>query len=444
MNEEPRLGTLSALSIGIGGMVGGGIFAVTGLTIQLTRGAAPVAFIVAGVVALLTSYSYLKLTLRFPDNGGTVAFLNHAFGQGVFTGAACIMLCMSYMVLLAIYAYAFGSYGASFLAKAGLGAERFDPEIGKFWLHLLASAVIVGLVVVNIVSSQLVVRSENFINFVKMALLTVFIVGGLATPIDWPRLDPVFYPSPTTIFSGAMIIFLNYEGFELIANAAKDIREPRKALPIAYVGGVLIAIVLYALIAIVVVGHMNFTQVNAESNHALAAAARVVMGKTGFVVILIAALFATSSAINATLYGSGRLTYVIARSGELPTSFERRIRGLPLEGILVFAAAALLLVNFAPLNAIATMGSAGFLLIFAAVNWANVMLARQTQSHLWISLLGTIACVAALMALCWQVWQSPATRDQLWVLAGMLGGSLLIEAAYRLITRREIHVVEAQ
>lgn len=77
-----KLGTMSTLSIGIGGMVGGGIFAVTGLTVEVTRGGAAVAFLIAGIVALLTSYSYLKLTLRYPGEGGTVAFLNQAFGGG--------------------------------------------------------------------------------------------------------------------------------------------------------------------------------------------------------------------------------------------------------------------------------------------------------------------------------------------------------------------------
>jgi hypothetical protein len=98
-----KLGTFSTLSIGIGGMVGGGIFAVTGLTIEVTKGGAPVACIIAGVVALLTSYSYLRLTLAYPSEGGTVKFLNRAFGGGILTGASCILLLLSYVVLLAVY-----------------------------------------------------------------------------------------------------------------------------------------------------------------------------------------------------------------------------------------------------------------------------------------------------------------------------------------------------
>ena len=109
-------------------------------------------------MALLTSYSYLKLTLRFPGEGSTVEFLNRAFGGGIVTGAANILLLLSYVVLLAVYAYAFGSYGAGLFPKQDHG----------FWLHVLISTVIVGLVVVNVFGGNLVVRSENFFNVVKM------------------------------------------------------------------------------------------------------------------------------------------------------------------------------------------------------------------------------------------------------------------------------------
>ena len=206
-------------------MVGGGIFAVTGLTVEVTKGAAPVAFLIAGIVALLTSYSYLKLTLRFPGEGGTVEFLNRAFGGGIVTGAANILLLLSYVVLLAVYAYAFGTYGASFFPEQDRG----------FWLHILITAVIVGLVVVNVFGARLVMRSENFFNVVKMLLLAAFIVGGLLTPMEWDRLGPQNFVTPLGLVAGAMLIFLNYEGFELIANASRDVADPKRSLPIAYI-----------------------------------------------------------------------------------------------------------------------------------------------------------------------------------------------------------------
>ncbi len=432
MPGEPKtqIGAFSALSIGIGGMVGGGIFAVTGLTIELTKGAAPIAFVVAGIVALLTCYSYWRLTLRFPSAGGTVAFLNRAFGPGVMTGAMNILLSFSYVVLLAVYAYAFGGYSASF----------FPPADYAFWNHVFSSALIVFLAGVNAFGAGLVIRSENFFNIGKMVLLALFIAAGLASPMDWTWAQPRHFVPPLEIIAGAMIIFLNYEGFELIANAGPDIKNPKRALPIAYFGGVVIAIVLYVLITFVVLGHLDFAQIAVHTDYSLSAAARSFMGSAGFIVVTIAALLATSSAINATFYGSGRLTFVIAKSGELPAELERSIRGQPLEGMIVFALLALLLVNFLPLSAIATMGSAGFLIIFFAVNLANLRLARETGSRAWISAVAMLACGFALGALCWQVWKVPATRPHLWVLVAMIALSFAVEIIYRAATKRQISI----
>ena len=428
---ESKLGTFSTLSIGIGGMVGGGIFAVTGLTVEVTKGSAPIAFLIAGLVALLTSYSYLKLTLRFPGEGGTVAFLNQAFGGGPLTGAASILLLLSYVVLLAVYAYAFGSYGAAFFPEQDRG----------FWLHVLISAVIVGLVIVNIFLAGLVVRSENFFNVVKMLLLGAFVVAGFLTPMEWTRLGPDNFVTPLGLIAGAMLIFLNYEGFELIANASNDIADPRRSLPIAYTGGVVIVIALYVLIAIVVVGHLGFTEVARASDTALSVAAQEIMGRAGYIAIGVAALMATSSAINATFFGTGRLAYIIAKAGELPTGLERSFRGQHFEGTLITAALALVIANFVPLDAIATMGSAGFLLLFMAVNVANLRLARDTDSRSWISALAALSTAIALVVLCVEVDENPATRNHLWILAGMILVSFAIEFVYRGITGRAIRLV---
>jgi amino acid transporter len=430
-SSEGKLGTFSTLSIGIGGMVGGGIFAVTGLTVDVTKGAAPIAFLLAGIVALLTSYSYLKLTLRFPGEGGTVEFLNRAFGGGIITGAANILLLLSYVVLLAVYAYAFGSYGAVF----------FPDQDRGFWLHVLISAVIVGLVVVNVFGATLVMRSENFFNAVKMLLLVAFVVGGLLTPMDWARFGPENFVTPLGLVAGAMLIFLNYEGFELIANASGDVADPKRSLPIAYVGGVLIVIAIYVLIVMVVIGHLGFAEVAKVSDHVLSVAAEDSMGRVGYIAIVIAALMATSSAINATFYGTGRLAYIIARSGELPRELERTMRGQHLEGTLITATLALVIANLVPLEAIATMGSAGFLLLFMAVNIANVRLAHETGARVWISTLASLSTAIALIVLCVEVHENPATRNHLWILFGMILVSFGIEVAYRSITGRRIHLV---
>ena len=402
-------------------MVGGGIFATTGLAVQLTRGAVPIAFIVAGIVALLTSYSYLKLTLRYPSEGGTVEFINRGLGTGSLAGAANILLSLSYIVLVAIYAHALGNYAASF----------FPAEDFEFWRHVFLSGALLALAVLNVFAGDYVVRSENAFNATKMLILLLVIAAGLYLPIDWSRLQPEAYVGSMAIISGAMIVFFNYEGFELIANSAEEVENPGRSLPVAYVGGVLLVIVVYVLIAIVTVGHLTFSEIEGVSNHALTAVANKLLGRPGHILIAAAAVLACGSAINATLYSAGRLTATIARSGELPHELERDVRGRPQEGALIYAFGALFIANFVPLGAIATMGSAGFLFIFMAVNYANFRLARETRSKRWISALGAIGCGGSLVLLCLEVDENPATENQLWIVVGTIALSFALEWIYR-------------
>ena len=112
----PQIGLLGAVAIGIGGMVGGGIFAVLGTAVAYAHGGTPVAFLFAGIVALLTACSYARLSVRYPSQGGTVAYINQAFGVDLLTGTVNFMLWLSYLVTLALYAAAFGSYGTTFFS----------------------------------------------------------------------------------------------------------------------------------------------------------------------------------------------------------------------------------------------------------------------------------------------------------------------------------------
>jgi amino acid transporter len=420
-----EIGFLEATAIGVGGMVGGGIFAVLGLAVNLTQGGAPVAFALAGAVALVTAYAYSRLSVTHPSQGGTVAFLDRAFGPGLLTGSLNILLWISYIVMLSLYAYAFGSYGA----------QLVSDEANLFWKHALITGSILGIAGLNLLSAKLIGEAEDWIVAIKLAILLVFVVIGLRG-IDSARLMPDAWSSPLPLAAGAMTIFLAYEGFELIANSAKDVRAPEKTLPRAFYSAVGFVILLYILIAAVAVGNLPVDQIVAAKDYALAAAARPFLGATGYLLISVAALLSTASAINATLYGAARLSYIIAKDGELPAVLERKMWNRPIEGLLITAGATLLIANLVDLTSLSTMGSAGFLLIFAAVNAANAKLARQTASRRWLSLVGAGLCLGALASLIWQT--ATTAPSHLWVLAGMVGLAVLIEGSFRLLTDRAL------
>lgn len=425
VSGRKKIGFVEVTAIGIGGMVGGGIFAVLGLAVQLARGGAPVAFALAGVVALVTAYSYARLAVARPSQGGTVAFLDHAFGPGLITGTLNILLWLSYIVMLSLYAYAFGSYGATF----------FPADSQTFWKHLLITASVVGITGLNLLSADLIGEAEDWIVGTKLAILLLFVALGLGG-IEPSRLSVDSWSSPLALVTGGMIIFLAYEGFELIANAAEDVREPAKNLPRAFFAAVGFVLVLYVLIAAVAIGNLAVDRIVAAKDYALAVAAEPFLGQGGFLLITLAALLSTTSAINATIYGAARLSYVIAKDGELPAFLEKKIWNEPLEGLLITAGSTLVIANLFDISSLSTMGSAGFLLIFAAVNGANARLAKQTGSRRWVSLTGLGLCLGALVCLLWETLIASPWR--VWVLIAMVVASFAIEAGFRLLTGRQL------
>jgi len=406
-----------AVAIGVGGMVGGGIFAVLGLAATLAGSATPVAFLIAGIVALLTAYSYAKLTNAYPSEGGTIVFIDRAFGIDLYTGGVNNLLWLSYVVTLSLYAVAFANYAATF----------FTPHQGALVHHALLSAGILVPMVLNLASPSLVSRTETAVVVIKIGILLLVVAFGVGG-IDTSRLAISQWESPTAIVGGGMLIFVAYEGFELIANTAPNVDNREKVLPRAYYTSVGFVILLYVVIAAVTVGTLSPEQIQSASDFALAEAARPSLGQLGFTLVAVSAVLATFSAINATLYGSARLASSIAAEGEAPQFLERRIWNRPVPGLLLTALFALLLANLADLTAISSMGSAGFLLIFAFVNAANFVRHEEAKSSRSIAALGVVACLGALAALVGHTYQSKPA--QLWVLVGMAMLGFMIEALY--------------
>lgn len=405
-------------------MVGGGIFAVLGLAVQQSQGGTPIAFLIAGLIALVTAYSYSKLSITFPSNGGTVEYLNRGLGTGIFTGGLNILLWISYVVMLSLYSFAFGSYGSTFF-----------NENSEVWKHVLISSSIISFTTLNFLSAKFVGKSEEIIVMIKVVILVIFVGIGF-WGIQFEKLQPDTWSSPITLIAGGMIIFLAYEGFELMANTSKDVKNPSKTLPRAFFTAVLFVIGLYIMVSMVTVGTLSTEQISEARDFALAESAKPFLGHIGFVIITIAALLSTSSAINATLYGASRISYYIAKSGELPKKLERKIWNKPVEGLIITSVSTLIIANLFDLTSIAIMGSSGFLLIFAAINFVNFRLAKKTRSRSWIPLIGVIGCLFALAVL---IWQSNTTSFQnTLVLAIIIGISFVTEIIYRRISGRKI------
>jgi amino acid transporter len=412
--DSRSIGLLGATAIGVGGMVGGGIFAVLGVAAERAGGATPVAFAIAGVVAALTAVSYSRLSVRFVSAGGTVTFVDRAFGIGEVTGSLNIILWAGYIVTAALYASAFGSYSSTLLTG--------DAQAGGLRL-LIALGVLVPWLI-NLVNASLVSRSETVVVVTKVAILVVVIVAGVPQ-VSPSRLDPASWASPLSIVAAGMLIFVAYEGFELIANASSDTHRPRTTLPRAFALSVGLVVVLYVVIAAVTVGSLSPQRIVETADYALAAAASESLGQVGFTLVGISAVLATFSAINATLYGTARLSFTIASEGELPDAFERRAWKQPI-GLHITAALALALAVAMPVSSISAMASAIFLVVFGVVNAAELRTDESGVARM-VAAFGVVGCAASLVVL---VIESLRTDPMaMAVLAALIAAALAAEHA---------------
>ncbi len=423
--KRRRIGLVEAVSIGVGGMIGAGIFSILGVASQTAGSGVWVSFVIAGLVALLCTYSFARLGATFPSAGGPVEFLVQGLGGGVLSGGLNLLLWIGYVLALALYARAFGGYAATFFPGA-------SPAL---LTRALGTGIILVFAAINFIGAKAVGRSELIIVAVKIAILVLFAGAGLFFSPK-ASLAPASWPPLSTLMLGSGVVFLAYEGFGLITNAAEDMASPSTMLPRALYTAVLVTMLIYVAVSLAVTGNLPVPKIVAAKDYALAAAAKPFLGDFGFRLITIAALFSTSSAINATLYGGANVSYTIARDGELPKFFERKVWGRGSEGLIITTALVILFANGFGLEGIAMMGSASFLLIYAAVNVSHLRLLGRTGARRSVVLASTIGCIIFLAILVRHLLVSNVIV--LWTLAGVLGMCFVAEAVYRRVSGRSL------
>jgi amino acid transporter len=300
---------------------------------------------------------------------------------------------------------------------------------------VLAVSSVVALTIVNAFGARIMGRGETFIVAVKVAILVLFAATGLWF-VKAENLSPQLWPEAQSVLFGAGVLFIGYEGFGLVTNAAADMRNPRTMLPRALYTAVLLVIALYLVVAVTVTGNLTNAEIERARDFALAEAAKPFLGELGFRLIAVAALFSTASAINATLFGSANVCYMIARDGELPAGLTRTVWKDSTGGLLLTAVLVVLVMLCFDLSGIAMMGSAAFLLVYAAVNAGHLRVLRLTGANaaiIWLSLITCLVMFAILGIYVYQ--QQPAALVALVLIAAT---SFAAEWGYRRSTGRRI------
>lgn len=380
-----------AAFLGVGAMVGAGIFALLGEAGAVAGAAVWLSFLIAGIVAALLGYTVVKLGVRYPSSGGLIAYLVQGFGNGRLVGiASWLGYAAAIVIVCSMVAVSFGSYATSLFV---------GDDAGSGWDNLFTSAIVVAAAVVSIVGATFVDRAQTLIVFLLLAVFAVFIAVTIVD-IDLDLLAFDTYPPFSDIVSSVALTFFAYLGFSVITFAAGDMRDPSRELPQAMYRALGVTTILYLLIAISVFGTLTVAEVIEHGETAIAEAARPTLGDAGFVMMAIAALLATSSSVNATIYASGGLTASLAEIGQFPTFFGRGSRLGRHAGLLITAGIVLVIANLVNLSAIASVGSATALVVFLLVGLAGYRRRAETGANAGIVLaaVGLTAVVLAFFA----------------------------------------------
>jgi amino acid transporter len=417
---EPRPAFLTvrqAAFIGVGSMVGAGIFALLGAAGEVAGAAVWVSFLIAGGVAGLQGYSFAKFGARYPSAGGMLEYVIRAYGDGHVTGVIAWLLLFANAIVVGMVAVSFGSYASTAFTD---GAEA--------WIKVFAVLVVVAMTLLNVLGSQAVAKVQTLIVYVVLGILSLFAVTTLAT-IDVDLLSFSGYPPLADIVASVALTFFAFLGFGVVTFTAKDLADPSRQLSKAIYIALAIATTIYVAVALGVFGTLTVDEVVESGGTALAVAAEPVLGDAGYWLMIVTALFATSGATNSGLYPATGLCETMAASGQFPPLLGRLFGGRAGAGLLLSAAIAIVLAVGFDLNAIASIGSAIALLVFTMVSAGHLRVRGDTGASAVMLGLAIVSTVVVLVAFSLTTLvQEPATAVTLVVIVAV---SIVIDVVWK-------------
>lgn len=375
-NKTGSIGVVGATAIGVGGMMGAGLYTLLGLAANSAGVWLPVSFLIGGIVAAFSVYSYSKLGMKYPDRGGAAKFLLKEFGDGLLAGGMNVFQYIGWIIAMALYAIGFAEYACQLLGKSSSG-----------WLgKAISIGIVIVVVAINIMGSKQVARAQTAIIAFELLILLSFVAVGL-TKLHVPTITSSNSGNIVGILSAAGLLYVTYEGFGVVTNAAGSMVNPKKQLPQALFFSLGIVMVIYIVASVVVVMTLGVQGAVANQGHVLATAGKLVLGNWGlFITSLIVCIF-----------------------------------------VVIF-----------PLSAVGEMASLAFLLVYAMVNLGHLRIAGQTGAKRWILICSVVLNLALFALLFIQTILNHETLTWISVIA-LLIISFLVELAWRKKNKRNLH-----
>lgn len=375
-NKTGSIGVVGATTIGVGGMMGAGLYTLLGLAANSAGVWLPASFLIGGIVAAFSVYSYSKLGMKYPDRGGAAKFLLKEFGDGLLAGGMNVFQYIGWIIAMALYATGFAEYACQLLGKSSSG-----------WLgKAISIGIVIVVVAINIMGSKQVARAQMAIIAFELLILLSFVAVGL-TKLHVPTNTSSNSGNIVGILSAAGLLYVTYEGFGVVTNAAGSMVNPKKQLPQALFFSLGIVMVIYIVASVVVMMTLGVQCAVANQGHVLATAGKLVLGNWGlFITSLIVCIF-----------------------------------------VVIF-----------PLSAVGEMASLAFLLVYAMVNLGHLRIAGQTGAKRWILICSVVLNLALFALLFIQTILNHETLTWISVIA-LLIISFLVELAWRKKNKHNLH-----
>jgi amino acid transporter len=420
--KKKGLGLPELIAIGVGGMIGGGIFSILGIGAQIAGHGVVAALALGGIVAMFAGYSYVKLAAAYPTDGASYTYVTRAWPKhpefGAMTGWTVIL---GYVGTLGLYAFTFGAYSADLIGFTNNGLVRL----------LLSASVLLVFFGINLAGARTTGTAEDIVVYVKIAILALFAGAGLIASRDSVSL-PTFDQGTGSVFMAAAIIFVAYEGFQLVTNAVQETEDPKRNVPRGVYSSIIIVTTIYVVLAYIAVISLPIDQLVAAKEYALAAVAKPILGEAGTLLVSLAALLATSSAINGTVFGASRMMADMGADDSMPAIVTRRNRGnAPYVALGILTGLATALTVFGSLDVIASFSSMTFLLVSLLVSIANLRLRTTTGSRPWIVIPGiALMATTIILLITYLIQNDPATLGFIVLLYVVAGSALAIFAVW--------------
>jgi amino acid transporter/nucleotide-binding universal stress UspA family protein len=374
-----------ATMIGIGAMIGAGIFVLIGTAAGKAGPAAILAFIFNGIIAMFTAMSYAELGATIPEAGGGYSYVRRAIKEpfGFISGW---MLWFAYVVACALYALGFGS----FLLEAWNNIT--DPSMhipeAHFWIYQKILAVVIACIFISInyIGAETTGKTENVMTITKIIILFIFAGLGFYAMSQNPDLSNHYTPffgselGFTGMFVAMGLTFIAFEGYDLISTVGEEVQDPKKTIPKAIGWSLLIPVIIYVLIITVTLGLMHYKELGALE-HPEVALVNLAIGISPYAgyLLIIGGLLSTMSALNATVLSSSRVSFAMGREGHLPKGFSRihKKRHTPYVAVISSGFIIIVMMIALPIEQVAASASLMFLLTFILVNISVIILRKK-------------------------------------------------------------------